>query len=200
MSFPNWSLHPETVLSKSTVMPVIVIKELEEVIPLAQSLIEKGINVLEVTLRTPIALEAVDLLTQTFPNALIGVGTVTTPLQLAQAIEAGAQFALSPGFTKELLNAGCQATIPFIPGISTVSELMEGLAQGYTHFKFFPAESSGGTSFLKSVCGPFPQARFCPTGGINALNAPEYLALPNVMCVGGSWVVPEKAANLVSGA
>lgn len=193
MPFLRGSLQPESVFSKSTIMPVIVIKELEHAIPLAQALIDGGIGILEVTLRTPVALEAVSLLTKTFPEALIGVGTVTNPQQLAQAIDKGAQFALSPGGTKALLEAGLNSTIPFIPGIATVSELMQGLALGYTHFKFFPAASSGGTAFLKSVYGVFPQARFCPTGGINALNAPDYLALPNVSCVGGSWVVPEEA-------
>lgn len=193
MSFPNWSTQPELVFSKSPIMPVIVIKELGQAIPLAQALIDGGVPILEVTLRTPIALEAVSLLTKTFPEAFIGVGTVTTPQHLVQAVDAGAQFALSPGCTQELLEAGVKSRIPFIPGIATVSELMQGLALGYTHFKFFPAAASGGTSFLKAVHSPFPQARFCPTGGINALNASEYLALPNVSCVGGSWVVPEEA-------
>lgn len=193
MSYPNWSLSPEAVFSKSPIIPVLVIKDLEKAIPLAQALIEGGIKVLEITLRTPIALEVITLLTQEFPQALIGVGTVTKPEELTQAIKAGAQFALSPGATTELLKAGLENPIPFIPGIATVSELMAAQALGYTHFKFFPAQACGGLAFLKSIYSPFPKARFCPTGGINAANALEYLSLPNVACVGGSWMVPEGA-------
>ena len=193
MSFPNWSLHPELIFSRQPVMPVLVIKELKQAIPLAQALFAGGIHLLEVTLRTPVALEAVTLLTKEFPEALIGVGTVTDSQQLSQAVEAGAQFAISPGSTQSLLKAGCEGSIPFIPGIATVSELMEGLAFGYTHFKLFPAAIVGGLPLLRSIYGLFPQARFCPTGGINAVNSSDYLALPNVSCVGGSWVVPDEA-------
>jgi len=195
MPSPNWNLHSESVLNASPVMPVIVIKDLEHAIPIATALFAGGIQVLEVTLRTPVALRAVTLLTQTFPQALIGVGTVTTPTQLAAAISAGAKFAISPGQTQALLNAGLNVPIPFIPGVSSVSELMEGLALGYTHFKFFPAEAVGGIAMLRSIYGPFPQARFCPTGGINEENYADYLALPNVSCVGGSWLVPDKIVS-----
>lgn len=196
MSFLNWSLHPELIFSRSPVMPVLVIKDLQQAEPLAQALFSGGIDVLEVTMRTPVALEAVKLLTKKYPEALIGVGTVTSPEQLDLAIEAGAQFALSPGCTQALLKAGCESPIPFIPGVATVSELMEGLALGYTHFKLFPATAVGGVSLLRSIYGPFPQARFCPTGGINQSNFKDYLALPNVSCVGGSWIVPDEAINL----
>lgn len=191
MSFSNWDLLPETVFCSSPVMPVIQIKEIEQAIPLATALFAGGIHVLEVTLRTPIALEALSLLTSTFPEAMIGVGTVTTPEQLQQAIDLGAKFAFSPGYTQSLLKAGSVASIPFIPGVASISELMEGMALGYTHFKFFPAAAAGGIPMLRAIYGPFPQARFCPTGGINEGNFSDYLSLPNVSCVGGSWIVPE---------
>jgi 2-dehydro-3-deoxyphosphogluconate aldolase/(4S)-4-hydroxy-2-oxoglutarate aldolase len=193
MAFPHWIIQPEAVFNASPVIPVVVIKELEHAIPLATALFAGGIHVLEITLRTSIALDAVQLLTQTFSDALIGVGTVTTPEHLNQAAEVGAKFALSPGKTHALLEAGCHNPIPLIPGISSVSELMEGLALGYTHFKFFPAVAAGGIAMLKSIHGPFPQAKFCPTGGINETNFSDYLMLPNVSCVGGSWIVPEEA-------
>lgn len=193
MSFSTWSLQPETVFCTSPVMPVVQIKDIEQAIPLASALFAGGINALEVTLRTPIALEAVQLLNRTFPDALIGVGTVVIPEQLEQAIAAGAKFAFSPGATQALLQAGCAASIPFIPGVSSISEIMDGLTLGYTHFKFFPAVAAGGIPMLKAIYGPFPQARFCATGGINEANFSDYLALPNVSCIGGSWVVPEEA-------
>lgn len=193
MSFCNWLVQPEKVFSSSPLMPVLQIKEIQQAIPLATALFSGGIYALEVTLRTEIALKVVRLLTTTFPDAMIGVGTVTTPDQLKQAIDAGAKFAFSPGQTHDLLLAGSKASIPFIPGIASISELMEGLVLGYTHFKFFPAVVAGGIPMLKAIYGPFPQARFCPTGGINEENFSDYLALPNVSCIGGSWIVPEEA-------
>lgn len=193
MSFPDWKVQPTTVFAASPVIPVIVIRDLEDAIPLATALFEGGIKILEVTLRTAAALDAVKLLTTTFPDALIGVGTVATPAQLQQAIEAGAKFAISPGQTNALLMAGRTTNIPLIPGIASVSELMEGLSLGYTHFKFFPAVAAGGIAMLKAIYSPFPQAKFCPTGGINVENFADYLDLPNVSCVGGSWIVPDEA-------
>ncbi|KTD05916.1 2-deydro-3-deoxyphosphogluconate aldolase/4-hydroxy-2-oxoglutarate aldolase [Legionella gratiana] len=193
MTFPNWIVQPEAVFCTSPVMPVVIIKELEHAVPLATALFAGGIHVLEIALRTSVALDAVELLTKTFPEALIGVGTVTIPEQLKQATEVGAKFALSPGKTQTLLEAGRYSHIPLIPGVSSVSELMEGLTLGYTHFKFFPAAPAGGINMLKAIHGPFPQARFCPTGGINETNFADYLMLPNVSCVGGSWIVPEEA-------
>lgn len=195
MSFPNWLVQPETVFCSSSVIPVVQIKEIEHAIPLATALFAGGLNALEVTLRTPIALEAVRLLVQTFPEALIGVGTIFTPEQLQQAIAVGAKFAFSPGSTQALLKAGSVATIPFIPGVTSVSEVMEGLALGYTHFKFFPAIAAGGIPLLRAIYGPFPQARFCATGGINESNFNDFLALSNVVCVGGSWMVPDEAVR-----
>ena len=195
MSFSNWVLQPETVFCSSSVVPVIQIKEIDHAIPLATALFAGGINALEVTLRTPIALEAVRMLSHTFPDALIGVGTVTTPEQLLEAIDVGAKFAFSPGTTQALLNAGTKARIPFIPGVTSVSEVMEGLTSGYTHFKFFPAVAAGGVELLRAIYAPFPEVRFCATGGINESNFNEYLSLPNVPCVGGSWIVPDEAVR-----
>lgn len=193
MSFPNWIIQPADVFATSKIIPVIVIEELSNAIPLARALFSKGIHVLEVTLRTPVALKAIELLTDTFPEAMIGAGTVANARQLQEVTSVGAKFAISPGLTESLLKAGKDAHIPLIPGIGSVSDLMEGLELGYTHFKFFPAAVAGGIPMLKAIYGPFPHARFCPTGGINEANYKDYLALPNVDCVGGSWVVPAEA-------
>ncbi|MDX3775399.1 bifunctional 4-hydroxy-2-oxoglutarate aldolase/2-dehydro-3-deoxy-phosphogluconate aldolase [Chromatiaceae bacterium AAb-1] len=193
MAFENWQLKPAALFEQGPVVPVIVIRDLADAVPMAKALLAGGINVLEVTLRTAAALDAIRLLSQEVPEAIVGAGTVTTPEQLQQAIDAGAQFAISPGSTRELLQAGKAAPIPLIPGIASISELMEGTGLGYTHFKFFPAEAAGGVKTLKSIYGPFSDVRFCPTGGINEKNFLDYLALPNVMCVGGSWVVPDDA-------
>jgi len=193
MSFANWQLQPDTLFAQGPVVPVIVIKDLSQAVPLAKALLAGGIKVLEVTLRTPVALDAIALLAKEVPDAIVGAGTVTTPEQLQKVIDAGARFAISPGLTRELLAAGKDAAIPLIPGIASISELMEGTGVGYTHFKFFPAEAAGGVKTLKSIHGPFSDIRFCPTGGINEKNFQEYLALPNVKCVGGSWIVPDDA-------
>ncbi len=193
MSFANWELKPETLFAQGPVVPVIVIKDLATAVPLAKALVAGGVRVLEVTLRTPVALEAIELMAKEVPDAIVGAGTVTTPEQLAKVTAAGAKFAISPGLTRELLAAGKAGDIPLIPGIASISELMEGTGVGYTHFKFFPAEAAGGVKTLKSIHGPFSDIRFCPTGGINEKNFQEYLALPNVACVGGSWIVPDDA-------
>lgn len=195
MAFENWQLQPDTLFAQGPVVPVIVVKELADAVPMAEALLAGGIKVLEVTLRTPVALDAIRLLSQQVPDAIVGAGTVTTPAQLQQCIDAGAKFAISPGLTRELLQAGKEAPIPLIPGIASISELMEGTGLGYSHFKFFPAEAAGGVKTLKSIHGPFADVRFCPTGGINEKNFLEYLALPNVKCVGGSWIVPDDAVS-----
>lgn len=195
MAFENWQLQPAELFAQGAVVPVIVIKDLADAVPMAQALLAGGIRVLEVTLRTPVALDAIKLLAEQVPEAIVGAGTVTTAAQLAQVIAAGAKFAISPGLTRELLQAGKDSVIPLIPGIASISELMEGTGLGYTHFKFFPAEAAGGVKTLKSIHGPFSDIRFCPTGGINEKNYLEYLALPNVSCVGGSWIVPDNAVN-----
>ncbi|MDP2713305.1 bifunctional 4-hydroxy-2-oxoglutarate aldolase/2-dehydro-3-deoxy-phosphogluconate aldolase [Rheinheimera sp.] len=193
MAFENWQLQPDTLFAQGPVVPVIVIKDLADAVPMAKALLAGGIRVLEVTLRTPVALDAIRLLAQEVPDAIVGAGTVTTAAQLQQVVDAGAKFAISPGLTRELLQAGKDAAIPLIPGIASISELMEGTGLGYTHFKFFPAEAAGGVKTLKSIHGPFADIRFCPTGGINESNFRDYLALPNVKCVGGSWIVPDEA-------
>lgn len=193
MAFENWQLDPATLFAQGPVVPVIVINDLAEAVPMAKALVAGGLRVLEVTLRTPVAMEAIRLLSKEVPEAIVGAGTVTSSQQLQQVIDAGARFAISPGMTRELLQAGKDSVIPLIPGIASISELMEGLDLGYTHFKFFPAEAAGGVKTLKSIHGPFSEVRFCPTGGINEKNFLEYLALPNVVCVGGSWVLPADA-------
>ena len=195
MAFENWQLQPDTLFAQGPVVPVIVVKDLADAVPMAKALLAGGIKVLEVTLRTPVALDAIRLLSQEVPDAIVGAGTVTTAEQLQQCIDAGAKFAISPGLTRELLQAGKDAPIPLIPGIASISELMEGTGLGYTHFKFFPAEAAGGVKTLKSIHGPFADIRFCPTGGINEKNFLDYLALPNVKCVGGSWIVPDDAVS-----
>ena len=154
---------------------------------------EGGIRVLEVTLRTPAAIDVIKRIAKEVPDSLIGAGTVTNAQQLKAVVEAGAKFAISPGMTADLLKAGMDAEIPLIPGISSTSDLMKGKDAGYTHMKFFPAEASGGVKAIKSISGPFPDVTFCPTGGIGPNNYNDYLALNNVKCVGGSWLAPDDA-------
>lgn len=193
MSFPNWALSPEELFSMGPVVPVMVIDDIADALPLAEALLAADIRVLEVTLRTSAALDAIRLLRDALPEAVVGAGTVTTPEQLAEVTAAGAQFAISPGITIELLKAGAAGPIPLLPGVATISELMQAHALGYRYLKFFPAEAAGGTAMLKSIAGPFPDVQFCPTGGIHQNNFRDYLALPNVRCVGGSWILPKTA-------
>ncbi|MCX4027529.1 bifunctional 4-hydroxy-2-oxoglutarate aldolase/2-dehydro-3-deoxy-phosphogluconate aldolase [Endozoicomonas sp. SM1973] len=183
------------ICSQSLIMPVITINTAEQALPLAEALLAGGINVLEITLRSEYGLTAIAELRKKLPEAWIGAGTVTNRELLKQAQEAGAQFIVTPGSTDDLLAAGVTANIPLLPGVATGSELMMGLEKGYQRFKFFPASINGGTAALKAFSGPFGQAKFCPTGGINLDNAAEYLALNNVMCIGGSWVVPKDAVE-----
>ncbi len=189
----NWKLTPAEIFASGPVVPVLVIHDVEKAVPLAKALMAGGINVLEVTLRTPVALEVIKAIAEQVPDALIGAGTVTNAQQLKEVTEAGAKFAISPGMTAELLKAGRDGAIPLIPGISSTSDLMKGKDAGYTHMKFFPAEASGGVKAIKSISGPFPDVVFCPTGGIGPDNFKDYLALKNVHCVGGSWVAPDEA-------
>ena len=191
----NWKITAESVLKQGPVVPVIVIKKLEQAVPLAKALVKGGIKVLEVTLRTECAIDAIRLIAKEVPEAIIGAGTVINAKQLAEVTEAGAQFAISPGLTDELLNAATKVNIPLIPGISTVSELMLGMQYGLKEFKFFPAEANGGVKALKAIAGPFSQVKFCPTGGISLANYLSYLELDSVLCIGGSWLVPEEALN-----
>ena len=174
------------------IVPVLVIKKVEDALPIAEALLAADIRVLEVTLRTSAALEAISIIAKELPEAIIGSGTVTNREQLQRSYDAGAKFAISPGLTLDLLQAGNEGNIALIPGISSISELMDGADYGYDHLKFFPAEASGGVKALQSIGGPFPDIRFCPTGGINLKNVRDYLALSNVACCGGSWLVNDK--------
>ncbi len=183
----------DQVLARAPVVPVLSIARVEDAVPLARALVDGGLPVLEVTLRTDAAIGAIRAIREQVPGASVGAGTVLSARDLSAVEAAGALFAISPGATDALYAAASDARIPLLPGIATASELMHGLELGYQRFKFFPAESSGGIAALKSFAGPFAQARFCPTGGIDAAKAPAYLALPNVITVGGSWMVPADA-------
>lgn len=189
----SWKTSAEQILTSGPVVPVIVINKLEHAVPLAKALVAGGVRVLEVTLRTACAIDAIRAIAKEVPEAIIGAGTVLNPEQLAEVTAAGAQFAISPGLTEPLLKAANAGPIPLIPGISTVSELMLGLDAGLREFKFFPAEANGGVKALQAIAGPFPQVRFCPTGGITPGNYRDYLALKSVLCIGGSWLVPADA-------
>lgn len=189
----NANYTPADIFAAGPVVPVLVIKDLDKAVPLAKALIAGGIKVLEVTLRTPVALDVIKKIADEVPEAIIGAGTVTNAQQLKQVVEAGAKFAISPGLTEALLEAGKGYDIPLIPGISSISDLMTAKDAGYDHLKFFPAEASGGVKALKSIGGPFPDVTFCPTGGIGPANYNDYLTLSNVRCVGGSWVAPDDA-------
>ena len=185
----------DEVFALAPVIPVLAIDRIEDALPLCRALVDNGLPVLEITLRTTCALDAIALVARELPHACVGAGTVLSATDLAKVIEAGARFAISPGATDTLFNAAKTSAVPLIPGIATASELMRGLEHGWRRFKFFPAESSGGIAALKGFGGPLPMARFCPTGGIDAAKAPAYLALPNVACVGGSWMVPADAVK-----
>lgn len=189
----KWRIDPADIFAKGPVIPVMVIHTLEQAVPLAKALVAGGITVLEITLRTAVAIEAIRAIRREVNGALVGAGTVASPKDLQTVTEAGAAFAISPGLTPELLDAANQGPIALIPGIATVSELMTGMARGYTHFKFFPAEAAGGIAMLRAFAGPFPNITFCPTGGISPHNYRDYLALDNVACIGGSWVAPGTA-------
>jgi len=180
-------------LEQSPVMPVIVIKDIDTAVELAQALVAGGVRSLEITLRSDTALQAITLISQSVPDALVGVGTVRSAKQLEAAIAAGARFGVSPGLTAEIAQAARTSGIPFLPGVTTASESMYAADQGFKVQKLFPAEAVGGVALLKALQGPLPDIVFCPTGGINAANAGQYLALSNVKCVGGSWLTPEAA-------
>lgn len=187
----NWKIQPAEVFSQSAIVPVLVIENLADAVPIAKALIAGGINVLEVTLRTKNALAVIKEIAKELPEAMIGAGTVTNAENFQQAVDAGAKFVISPGLTPNLLSVAKRSQIPLIPGIASISELMTGIDAGYDHFKFFPAEALGGINVIKAIAGPFPEISFCPTGGINLTNMPNYLAHPSVKCVGGSWLVPK---------
>ncbi|MEH3146167.1 MAG: bifunctional 4-hydroxy-2-oxoglutarate aldolase/2-dehydro-3-deoxy-phosphogluconate aldolase [Methylobacterium frigidaeris] len=181
----------QSLLADAPVIPVITVPELGHAVPLARALVAGGIRTLEITLRTPVARDAARAIMAEVPEAVVGIGTVLTPDDLEAAHDLGARFALSPGATPELLRAAAASDMAFMPGVATPSELMQVLAAGFTIAKFFPAIPAGGMAALKALGGPFPQARFCPTGGIGEAEAKAWLALPNVVAVGGSWLAPE---------
>jgi len=183
----------ESVLDLVPVIPVVVVDELDHAVPVARALAAGGLPVVELTLRTPVALDAIRAIVAEVPNVTIGAGTVTTPEQAKLAAEAGAQFLVSPGATPTLVDAMGSTGLPFLPGTATVSEVLRAIELGCTDLKLFPAEVVGGVGLLKAIGSVLPQARFCPTGGITAETAPAYRALPNVACVGGSWLTPPDA-------
>ncbi len=181
----------EEIVAQTSVMPVMVIDRIEDAVPLARALVEGGIKVLEITLRTEAGLEAVRRIKQEVPGAIVGVGTISSPRLLEASMEAGAAFGVSPGTPPHLLKAIVESGLPFFPGVATMTEVMQVMDAGLTVMKFFPAVAAGGVKMLESFAGPFPHVAFCPTGGINAANAPDFFRLKNVVCVGGSWLTPK---------
>ena len=184
-----------SLLDVTPVVPVVVIDDAADAVPIARALVDGGVPMIELTLRTPCALEAIERIAAEVPEITVGAGTIVEPGQAAQAAAAGARFLVSPGATESLLKAMTDTGLPHLPGAATVSEVLLLLERGYREMKFFPAEAAGGTRFLASVHSPVPAARFCPTGGISVATAPDYLALPNVGCVGGSWLTPADAVQ-----
>ncbi len=179
------------------IVPVLTINRVEDAVPLARALVSGGVRMLEVTLRTPVAVDAAKAIIANVPDAIVGIGTILNAEDLAQAEAVGAKFGISPGATPELLKAAAASGLPFAPGIATASELMQALAHGFEVVKFFPAEQAGGIKALRALGGPFPHVKFCPTGGIGETNAPQWLAEPNVIAVGGSWLC--QAVDIKSG-
>ncbi|MCX5100418.1 bifunctional 4-hydroxy-2-oxoglutarate aldolase/2-dehydro-3-deoxy-phosphogluconate aldolase [Streptomyces sp. NBC_00439] len=182
-----------SVLDLAPVVPVVVLEDAADAVPLARALVAGGLPAIEVTLRTAAALDAIRAIAAEVPDAVVGAGTVISGRNVSDTVAAGARFLVSPGWTDRLLDAMKASGVPFLPGVSTTSEVVALLERGVTEMKFFPAEAAGGTAYLKALSAPLPQARFCPTGGISLASAPSYLALPNVGCVGGSWMVPSDA-------
>jgi len=176
-----------------TVIPVIVIEKIEHAVPLARALVAGGLRVLELTLRTPVALQAIGAIAQEVEGAIIGVGTITRADDFAESIKAGALFGVSPGLTHELIAAARDSGLPLLPGVMTPSDVIAARTAGFTALKLFPAQQAGGVSMLRALGGPFPDVTFCPTGGITVATAPDFLRLPNVACVGGSWLTPPDA-------
>jgi 2-dehydro-3-deoxyphosphogluconate aldolase/(4S)-4-hydroxy-2-oxoglutarate aldolase len=179
-------------LSEYPIIPVVVIEQIEDAVPLAKSLVAGGLSVIEVTLRTPAAIAAIEDIIENVPGAVVGSGTVCSESQLQMSIELGCKFAVSPGATDRLLKKARDSGFNYLPGVSSASEVMRGLEYGYDTFKFFPAEAVGGTTLLKSLHGPFGDVKFCATGGIGLDNVMSYLSLANVLSVGGSWITPSK--------
>ena len=187
----------QTIMRTAPVIPVLVIEDLAHAIPVAEALVAGGLRVLEVTLRTACAIEAIKAMREV-PGAIVGAGTVLNPADLDRSLAAGAEFIVSPGLTPALGQAAVASGVPFLPGTANAADIMLGLDLGLTEFKFFPAETSGGIPALKALTGPFPMARFCPTGGISLATAPNWLALEAVLCVGGSWIVGKGAPDVAA--
>jgi 2-dehydro-3-deoxyphosphogluconate aldolase/(4S)-4-hydroxy-2-oxoglutarate aldolase len=187
------ALSIEAIMRLGPVMPVVTISDVSQAVPLALALVAGGVRAIEVTLRTPEALEAIRLIAAEAPEAVVGAGTIVEPRQIGAALEAGARFLVSPGTTEALIAEARRVRAPMLPGAATASEAMRLLEAGFAFQKFFPAAASGGVAALAALAAPLPQIRFCPTGGISAQDAPSYLRLKNVLCVGGSWLVPADA-------
>ncbi len=187
------TLTAKDVMRDAPVIPVIVLQKVEHAVPLARALVAGGIRMLEVTLRTPVALECMEAIAKSVPEAVVGAGTIRSADDASAAQRAGARFGVSPGYTSAVGNACRDLRLPLLPGVATGSEIMRAQEDGYTALKFFPAMQAGGAAMLKAWSGPFFDVSFCPTGGITLQNAPDFLALPNVACVGGSWLVPQQA-------
>ena len=181
------------IMRAGPVIPVIVVDQLKDAVPLARALIAGGVRVLELTLRTPMALQAIEAIANEVEGAIIGVGTITRPEDFEAALKAGALFGVSPGLTPALIAAAKDSALPLLPGVMTPSDVIAARAAGFTELKLFPAQQAGGIGMLKAMAGPFPDVRFCPTGGISVATAPDFLALSNVACVGGSWLTPPDA-------
>lgn len=188
---PNEQLA--AILAANPIIPVITISKVADAVPLARALVDGGITALEVTLRTPAAPDAIERIVKEVPEAIVGVGTIRSAGDVAQAVRLGAKFLVSPGTTGGIYRAVAQAKLPFLPGVATASELMAALDQGFDTVKFFPAVPAGGIAAIKALAGPFPQVRFCPTGGISEGNFLEWLAVPEIIAVGGSWLAPASA-------
>ncbi|MBB3035744.1 bifunctional 4-hydroxy-2-oxoglutarate aldolase/2-dehydro-3-deoxy-phosphogluconate aldolase [Hoyosella altamirensis] len=193
-TMPSLGTPPSvSLLDISPVIPVVVLNHPDEAVPLSRALIDGGIGTIEVTLRSEAALPGIERIAAEVPEMLVGAGTILNPADVRNAVNAGSQFLVSPGSTSRLLAAMSDSGVPHLPGVSTLSEMMTLLDRGITEMKFFPAKAAGGHAYLSSVAGPLPQVRFCPTGGITPLTARDYLALPNVGCVGGTWLAPKNA-------
>lgn len=193
MGNPNEDIS--AIMRLAPVIPVVVIDDEAAAVPMAQALVRGGLPVIEVTLRTPAGLSAIKRIADEVPDAVVGAGTVLSPADVTASVGAGSRFLVSPGCTERLLDAMLASGVPVLPAAATGSEVMALLERGLTHAKFFPAKPAGGIPYLKALAGPLPMVKFCPTGGIDLDTAPQFLALPNVLCVGGSWVTPAQAVN-----
>ena len=183
------------VMTGQTVIPVLLIDKAQDAVPLARALAKGGLPAIEITLRTAAALDAIRAVAEEVPEAIVGAGTILNASHYEQAVRAGSQFIVSPGVTDAIMDAADQSTIPLLPGCATASEVMSLRERGYTHVKFFPAEQAGGAPYLKALSSPLAGTFFCPTGGISLSNAMSYLQLPNVLCIGGSWIAPKELVN-----